>query len=98
VAPAFFAATLLTLLVRAVAGDGWPGWSVLVAPLAETLLWPVASLVLLAPQRRPPDPTRTASCEPGARMTELRNIQRELERFRFRRSPLRPSCCWASAC
>jgi rod shape-determining protein MreD len=59
VAPAFFAATLLTLLVRAVAG-GWPGWSMLVAPLAETLLWPVASLVLLAPQRRPPDPTRTA--------------------------------------
>lgn len=58
VAPAFFVATLLTLLVRAVAGDGWPGWSVLVAPLAETLLWPVASLVLLAPQRRPPDPDK----------------------------------------
>jgi rod shape-determining protein MreD len=26
------------------------------APLIEALLWPVANVVLLAPQRRPPDP------------------------------------------
>jgi hypothetical protein len=84
VAPAFFAATLLTLLVRAVAGDGWPGWSVLVAPLARPCCgrWPAWCCWRRSAARR--TPTRTASCEPGARMTELRNIQRELERFRFR--------------
>ncbi|MCA6215210.1 rod shape-determining protein MreD [Ideonella sp. B7] len=58
VAPAFFLGALVTLLVRLVAGDGLPGWSFLIAPLAETLLWPVASAVLLAPQRRPPDPDK----------------------------------------
>jgi rod shape-determining protein MreD len=41
--------------VRLIAGAGFPGWSLLVAPLAESLLWPVAAFVLLAPQRRPPD-------------------------------------------
>jgi rod shape-determining protein MreD len=28
------------------------------APLFEGLLWPVASMLLLAPQRRPPDPDK----------------------------------------
>jgi len=36
-------------------GDAWPGWPYLLAPLAETLLWPLATLLLLAPQRRAPD-------------------------------------------
>jgi hypothetical protein len=31
-------------------------------------------------------------------MTELRNIQRELERFRFRLIAAAASCCWASGC
>jgi rod shape-determining protein MreD len=43
---------LLTLLV----GGGFPGWWVLLAPVAEALLWPPVSLLLLAPQRRAPDP------------------------------------------
>jgi len=43
-------------LARAVAGDGWPDAWVWVAPLIEAVLWPLASWVLLAPQRRPPDP------------------------------------------
>jgi rod shape-determining protein MreD len=34
----------------------FPGWSMLIAPLAEALLWPLAVLLLLAPQRRAPDP------------------------------------------
>jgi len=34
----------------------FPGWSVLLAPTIEALLWPVVTLVLLAPQRRAPDP------------------------------------------
>ncbi|MEY2683769.1 MAG: hypothetical protein RJA09_913, partial [Pseudomonadota bacterium] len=32
------------------------GWLALAAPLLTTALWPVASLLLLAPQRRAHDP------------------------------------------
>ena len=54
--PLFFAAHAVSLLVRVIAGGMFPGWSVLFAPVAEALLWPVVTLLLLAPQRRPPDP------------------------------------------
>ena len=33
-----------------------PGWMVLVAPLLEATLWPLATVLLLMPQRRAPDP------------------------------------------
>jgi rod shape-determining protein MreD len=49
---------LVTLLIRLMVGDVLPGWGLLAAPLFEALLWPVVSLVLLAPQRRPPDPDK----------------------------------------
>jgi len=39
--PMFFAAHGVSLVVRLIAGDGWPGWT-----------------LLLAPQRRPPDPDK----------------------------------------
>jgi len=42
--------------VRLLAGGMFPGWSGLLAPLFEGLLWPVVSILLLAPQRRAPDP------------------------------------------
>ena len=45
-----------TLLVRMVAGGMFPGWQMLLAPVFEALLWPVATWLLLAPQRRAPDP------------------------------------------
>jgi len=54
--PLFFASHAVSLLVRVIAGGMFPGWSVLFAPVAEALLWPVVTLLLLAPQRRPPDP------------------------------------------
>jgi rod shape-determining protein MreD len=38
------------------AGGMVPGWELLLAPLFEALLWPVITAMLLAPQRRPPDP------------------------------------------
>jgi len=41
--------------VRLAAGASFPGWGLLVAPLLEAALWPVAHALLLAPQRRPPD-------------------------------------------
>ena len=52
-----FAAThAVLLLVGLLSGGVFPGWSMLVAPILEAVLWPLASWVLLAPQRRPPDP------------------------------------------
>lgn len=54
--PLFLGVQLVTLLVRLAAGGMFPGWSMWAAPLLQTLLWPVAVLLLLAPQRRAPDP------------------------------------------
>jgi rod shape-determining protein MreD len=53
--PVFLAVHLVALAVRLLAGGMFPGWSILAAPLFEALLWPVASVLLLAPQRRAPD-------------------------------------------
>lgn len=58
VLPLFVVAHLVALLVRLATGDAFPGWSLLLAPLYEALLWPVATWLLLAPQRRPPDPDK----------------------------------------
>jgi rod shape-determining protein MreD len=44
------------LLVRLLAGGPFPGWSFFLAPLIEAVLWPVVSVMLLAPQRRAPNP------------------------------------------
>lgn len=54
--PVFLAAHLVSLLARLVAGDMFPGWWLLAAPVLESALWPLVSLLLLAPQRRAPDP------------------------------------------
>ncbi|HRP29465.1 MAG TPA: rod shape-determining protein MreD [Burkholderiaceae bacterium] len=54
--PLFVAAHAVSLIVRMLAGGMFPGWQLLLAPVFESLLWPVAVWVLLAPQRRPPDP------------------------------------------
>ena len=56
VLPVFVAAHAASLLARLIAGGMFPGWWLLAAPLAEALLWPVVVLLLLAPQRRAPDP------------------------------------------
>ncbi len=53
--PLFVAAHLVSVVVRLMSGGVFPGWNLLFAPLIESLLWPVASLLLLAPQRRAPD-------------------------------------------
>jgi rod shape-determining protein MreD len=52
----FLAARVVEVLLRVATGGEWPGWEVLLAPVIEASLWPVVSMVLLAPQRRPPDP------------------------------------------
>ena len=53
--PLFFAAHAVSLIVRMIAGGMFPGWQLLLAPVFEALLWPVATWLLLAPQRRAPD-------------------------------------------
>jgi rod shape-determining protein MreD len=54
--PLFLAAHMVSLVVRMVSGGMFPGWALLLAPVLEALLWPVATVLLLAPQRRAPDP------------------------------------------
>jgi rod shape-determining protein MreD len=56
VLPLFVAAHAIELAIRMLAGGIFPGASVLLAPVIECLLWPVVSVILLAPQRRAPDP------------------------------------------
>jgi rod shape-determining protein MreD len=56
IVPLFFAAHLVSLLVRLLAGAMFPGWALFLAPVFEAMLWPVVTVVLLAPQRRAPDP------------------------------------------
>lgn len=58
VLPLMLAAHIVTLLLRLATGGDFPGWAMLLAPLFETLLWPLVSLLLLAPQRRAPDPDK----------------------------------------
>ena len=54
--PVFAAAHVVALLTRLAAGGMFPGWPLLLAPLIEAALWPLMTLLLLAPQRRAPDP------------------------------------------
>jgi rod shape-determining protein MreD len=55
IVPLFVAAHAVSLIVRMIAGAGFPGWGLVMAPMLESLLWPAASFLLLAPQRRAPD-------------------------------------------
>ncbi len=54
--PLFLAAHAVELVLRLMAGSAFPGFSVVLAPALEAALWPIASIMLLAPQRRAPDP------------------------------------------
>jgi rod shape-determining protein MreD len=56
VLPLFVAAHAVSLVVRMLAGGMFPGWEIFIAPVIEAALWPLACLLLLAPQRRAPDP------------------------------------------
>lgn len=56
VLPLFVLAQVTMLGVGLAAGGMFPGWSMWLAPVFQALLWPVATLLLLAPQRRAPNP------------------------------------------
>lgn len=53
--PLFVMAHAVELIVRLLSGATFPGYSLALAPLIEAALWPLISIVLLAPQRRAPD-------------------------------------------
>jgi rod shape-determining protein MreD len=54
--PLFLAAHAIELVIRLLAGGAFPGTTILLAPVLEATLWPVVSVILLAPQRRAHDP------------------------------------------
>ena len=54
--PLFAAAHLVEISLRMLDGGAFPGLWILLAPLLEAVLWPLANSLLLAPQRRAPDP------------------------------------------
>jgi rod shape-determining protein MreD len=54
--PLFLAAHAIELAIRMLAGGVFPGFIIVLAPVLEAALWPVVSIILLAPQRRAPDP------------------------------------------
>lgn len=56
VLPLFLATHALGWAARLITGNVFPGGWALLAPLLEAALWPVVSVVLLAPQRRAPNP------------------------------------------
>ena len=53
--PVFIVAHAVSLVVRLLSSGSFPGWTLLLAPLFEAMLWPVISWLQLAPQRRAPD-------------------------------------------
>ena len=56
VLPLFVLAHAVEWVLSAIIGGTFPGAWVLLAPVLEAALWPLISWLLLAPQRRAPDP------------------------------------------
>ena len=54
--PLFAVSHLIELAIRMIGGGVFPGWTLLVAPAIEAALWPLVTALLLAPQRRTPEP------------------------------------------
>ena len=54
--PLFAAVHFLEFLLRIMFGSASASWQIALAPVFEALLWPIASRLLLLPQRRSPDP------------------------------------------
>jgi len=56
VLPLFALSQLIEVVTRMIGGGVCPGWTVLISPAIEAALWPLATALLLAPQRRTPEP------------------------------------------
>ncbi|WP_422088742.1 MULTISPECIES: rod shape-determining protein MreD [Variovorax] len=56
VLPLFALSQLIEVVTRMIGGGVFPGWTVLISPAVEAALWPLVTALLLAPQRRTPEP------------------------------------------
>jgi rod shape-determining protein MreD len=56
VLPLFALSHLVELVIRLIGGGVFPGWTLFIGPVIEAALWPLVSVLLLAPQRRTPEP------------------------------------------
>lgn len=56
VLPLFAVARVLAMVVRMAFGGDFPGWLYFLSPVIEAALWPFMTVLLLAPQRRAPNP------------------------------------------
>ena len=56
VLPLFARSQVIEVITRMIGGGVFPGWTVLISPAIEAALWPLATALLLAPQRRTPEP------------------------------------------
>ena len=56
VLPLFVVAQVIELVAQMLGGGAFPGFLMFLAPVVQSLLWPVVSVLLLVPQRRAPDP------------------------------------------
>jgi rod shape-determining protein MreD len=56
VLPLFAISHAISMLIRMSLSGSLMGWSMVFAPLLEAMMWPLMSIILLAPQRRAPDP------------------------------------------
>jgi len=54
--PLFALSQLIELGIRMAGGGLFPGWTMALAPVLQSVLWPLATALLLAPQRRAPEP------------------------------------------
>ncbi len=52
VLPLLVLSQLIELVIRMINGGIFPGWSMLLSPLIGAALWPIVTVLLLAPQRR----------------------------------------------
>jgi rod shape-determining protein MreD len=59
VAPLLVGAQIVPFVIRLLTGAAFPGWGYLIDGFVEAILWPLASFLLLIPQRRAADPDDT---------------------------------------
>lgn len=59
VLPLLVLAQIVPFLIRLLMGAAFPGWGYLIDGFVEAALWPLASILLLMPQKRPADPDDT---------------------------------------
>ena len=53
--PLFVLAHVFLMLMQLLSGAPFPGYTLILAPLLEAVVWPIISILLLAPQRRTPE-------------------------------------------